>query len=298
MISMNSVARTYSLVLGAILLILGLLGWIPALAPGGHFLGLFSLNPVHNLVHLLTGLVGLGAGVLLLDRSVRLYTLTMAVVYGLVAVAGYLQAGVLSVLAVNLADTLLHTAIFVLSLLVALAAFSERRLLARQAALSASLFPQPQPSVQAITAMPPGYPPSGRQRWGSGTPDPAAIELEQLHWQIEHDASVIESLTARERALQQEVARPRHELEMLRALQPPPPGHQTSRPPRQTSGPTAAPTRNGGLIPGHGRANSRRTRNSYRRKHASAASQNSRSRPEWAFHSRASHWSPARSSPP
>ena len=151
MTSMNSIARIYALILGAILLVIGVLGWIPALRPGGLFLGLFALSPVHNLVHLLTGLVGLSAGLLLPDRSVRLYTLTMTILYGVVALVGYVQASALEVLALNVPDTLLHTAIFVLSLLVVLAALSEQGFLDRQAELAASL--------QKWARKPPGFSP-------------------------------------------------------------------------------------------------------------------------------------------
>jgi hypothetical protein len=234
MTSMNSIARIYASILGGVLLVIGVLGWIPALTPGGLFLGLFALSPVHNLVHLLTGLVGLSAGLLLPDRSVRLYTLTMTILYGIVALVGYVQASALEVLALNVPDTLLHTAIFVLSLLVVLAALSEQGLLDRQAELAASLLPQDQQGnagslgFGAMTLRPASQ--AGRQQ-APGMPDATAVLQEQVR-RLEHEASKIGPLAEQQQAIEQEVRRLRHEVETLRAsLQALAQGRQPSRPP-------------------------------------------------------------------
>jgi hypothetical protein len=234
MTSMNSIARIYALILGGVLLVIGVLGWIPALTPGGLFLGLFALSPVHNLVHLLTGLVGLSAGLLLPDRSVRLYTLTMTILYGVVALVGYVQASALEVLALNVPDTLLHTANFVLSLLVALAALSEQGFLDRQAELALSLLPQDQQGragslgFAAMTLRPPSQ--AGRQQ-APGMPDATAVLQEQVR-RLEHEASKIGPQAEHQQAIEQEVRRLRRDVEALRAsLQALAQGWQPSRPP-------------------------------------------------------------------
>jgi hypothetical protein len=248
---MNSIARFYAQILGVMLLALGVFGWIPALSPDGLFLGLFALNPVHNLVHLLSGLVGLSAGLLLPDRSVRLYTITMGVVYGLVALVGYLQVSTLGVLTLNLPDTVLHTAIFVLSLLVVLAAFSEQEYLVHHAQLAASLLPrarQEQAGVLRFAATPPAEPPQA-----SGMPNTMAVLHEHLR-RLERNVSKIDPLLDRQQALEQDVGRIRRDVEELRAslqtLAPKQmPGQPSSRPPA-TSRPQSWPSRGGAADPG------------------------------------------------
>lgn len=249
MASMNSVTRVYALILGMVLLVIGVFGWIPALTTGGLFLSMFALSPAHNLVHLLTGVVGVGAGLLLPDRSVRLYTITMTVVYGLVAIVGYVQASALAVLALNLPDTLLHTAIFVLSLLVVLAAFSEQGLRVRYAQLSASQFrqapqqPQQRTSSAGFATMPPhGLLQAGPQQ----SPDIHDIQNsvaalhERLRW-LKRDVDKIDPLTERLQALEQEVLQLRREVGLLRgSVQTPTQGQPLSRP-SATSWPGSLP---------------------------------------------------------
>jgi hypothetical protein len=252
MTPMNSIARFYAQILGAMLMVLGVFGWIPALSPDGLFLGLFALNPVHNLVHLLSGLVGLSAGLLLPDRSVRLYTITMGVVYGLVAFVGYLQVSTLGVLALNMPDTVLHTAIFVLSLLVVLAAFSEQEYLVHHAQLAASLLPrarQEQAGALRFAATPlPAEPPQA-----SGMPNTMAVLHEHLR-RLERNVSKIDPLLERQLALEQDVGRLRRDVEELRAylqaLAPKQmPGQPPSRPPA-TGRPSSRPSGGGAADPG------------------------------------------------
>lgn len=137
---MNSIARVYSQVLGGVLVLIGVLGWIPPLNPGGALLGLFAVNTPHNLAHVLSGALGVVAGFGLSDRSVRVYTAVMSVIYGLLVIVGFAQITVLDqALALNLPDNLLHTAIFVLSLLICVAAFWEFRSLSRLQRLAPTL---------------------------------------------------------------------------------------------------------------------------------------------------------------
>jgi hypothetical protein len=88
---------------------------------GGHhdgslLLGTFKLDFVHNLVHLLSGVVALAA-VVASERYARLYFQVFGVVYAIVAVVGFIQADtVLGLFVVNLPDNLLHVAIAVASL--------------------------------------------------------------------------------------------------------------------------------------------------------------------------------------
>lgn len=104
--------RTASKVFGAVFLLIGVLGFVPALTPDGNLLGIFHVNTLHNIVHLASGAVALMAG-FYSDQGARRYFQVFGVVYALVAVLG-LMAGdnaILGLVANNTADNLLHVVI-------------------------------------------------------------------------------------------------------------------------------------------------------------------------------------------
>jgi hypothetical protein len=116
---MKNIAKLYAQVLGIVLTAVGILGFVPALAPDGNLLGIFAINDAHNVVHLLSGVVGLAAGFLGSGQYARWYAGVFGVVYGLVTVIGFIQmTTVLGIIPVNLPDNLLHTAIAIVSLVV------------------------------------------------------------------------------------------------------------------------------------------------------------------------------------
>lgn len=108
-----------AIVFGVVFLLVGVLGFVPALNPDGNLLGLFHVNLLHNLVHLASGVVALLAG-LYGAKAARLYFQVFGVVYGLVAVLGFVYGdnAILGLVANNLADTLLHVLIAAAALLV------------------------------------------------------------------------------------------------------------------------------------------------------------------------------------
>jgi hypothetical protein len=111
--------KLYALVFGIVLTLVGIVGFIPGLAPNGNLLGIFAIDSLHNVVHLLSGLVGLAAALTAGAKYARLYAGVFGVVYGLVTVIGFIQGTtVLGLIHVNLADNLLHTAIAIVSLAV------------------------------------------------------------------------------------------------------------------------------------------------------------------------------------
>lgn len=96
--------RTFALVFGIVFLLAGAAGFVPGLvhappadAPSltvnaghGYLLGLLPVNVLHNLVHLLFGVLGLVAyaGVF----APRLYAQVVAVSYGLLTILGLIPA--------------------------------------------------------------------------------------------------------------------------------------------------------------------------------------------------------------
>lgn len=112
-------AKLYATVLGAVLTLVGIVGFIPGLAPNGNLLGIFAIDPLHNVIHILSGVVGLAAALTAGGIYARLYAGVFGAVYALVTVIGFIQGTtVLGLIHVNLADNLLHTAIAVVSLAV------------------------------------------------------------------------------------------------------------------------------------------------------------------------------------
>ncbi len=109
--------RLAAKVFGAVFLLIGVLGFVPALTPDGNLLGLFHVNALHNIVHLASGVVALLAG-FMGARNSKLYFQVFGVVYALVAVLGFAYGdnNILGLVASNMADTLLHVVIAVAAL--------------------------------------------------------------------------------------------------------------------------------------------------------------------------------------
>ena len=122
----RSVPQRLALVVGALFTVVGLAGFAvtgfdgwTAHDPDQTLLG-FAVNPLHNVVHLLIGVVGLLLG--RTDGSARLYGWLLAVGYGAVLVYGLAVAGQAdgNVLNINGADNVLHGASVVAGLVTAL----------------------------------------------------------------------------------------------------------------------------------------------------------------------------------
>ena len=109
---MNNLARLVSQIFGVILTLVGILGFIPALVPNGYLLGVFAVNPLHNIIHLATGLLGIFAGFAMGGQYARLYTLIFGIVYTIVAIVGFVQGNtVLGLIPTGIADNILHAAL-------------------------------------------------------------------------------------------------------------------------------------------------------------------------------------------
>jgi hypothetical protein len=104
-------AKTFALVLGVVTLLIGILGYVMN-PSGGLLLGIFAVDPPHNLIHLVTGIAGLAAAFM---GWARLFCQVFGVIYLLVGVLGFVatdSAGMLlGVMHNNMADNLLHLVI-------------------------------------------------------------------------------------------------------------------------------------------------------------------------------------------
>ncbi len=104
-------ARSFALVLGVILLLVGILGYVMN-PTGGLLLGVFAVDSTHNAIHLATGIAGIAAALM---GWARVFCQVFGVVYLLVGVLGLIATDstgmLLGILHNNTADTFLHLAI-------------------------------------------------------------------------------------------------------------------------------------------------------------------------------------------
>lgn len=119
-------AKLFAQVLGWVLLIVGILGFFPVLGgsatqSGSLLFGLLAVNLMHNLVHIVTGLLGLFAAYYENGEYARTYALVFGIVYALVTILGFFVApgmaiGYLLGVAVNLGENIVHLLIAVAGL--------------------------------------------------------------------------------------------------------------------------------------------------------------------------------------
>lgn len=114
--------KTAALIFGAVFIVIGILGFIPAVAPpaddgvGSMVLGVFAVNPFHNWVHIISGVAAIVVG-LMSEEASQWYFKIFGVVYALVAVAGiFVGRGYLMGMAHNVPDIVLHVVIAVAAL--------------------------------------------------------------------------------------------------------------------------------------------------------------------------------------
>jgi hypothetical protein len=110
--------KTAAILFGVVFLLLGILGFVPAVTKDQMLLGMFHVNAAHNCVHLLSGVVALFAGMTSLGAA-RWYFRIFGLVYGLVAVMGFFVGDgmLLGLISNNAAVTWLHVGIAAVSLI-------------------------------------------------------------------------------------------------------------------------------------------------------------------------------------
>lgn len=105
--------KSWSLLFGIAFIIIGILGFIPAITPDNLLFGLFMVDTIHNVIHLVSGALALVVAYNL--NYATLYFRIFGVVYAVVAIAGFFTNDLL-IIHVNLADNFLHLVIAALSL--------------------------------------------------------------------------------------------------------------------------------------------------------------------------------------
>ncbi len=122
----STLTQKGAFVFGAVFLVVGIAGFIPGLtmdmgsmSMAGHgsmalLLGLFQVSVLHNIVHLLFGVVGLLAA--RTATAARLYLLVGGIIYAVLFVYGLFTAGMMggaNFVPLNSADNVLHAVLAV-----------------------------------------------------------------------------------------------------------------------------------------------------------------------------------------
>ena len=106
-------ARIAAIVLGIVFVLVGLLGFF-----NNPVLGLFLVDPAHNLVHIISGVVLLAGAYSSLGSSLALKII--GIVYAIIAIIGFFMVGadgkLLGFIAMNEADKWLHVVLAVVIL--------------------------------------------------------------------------------------------------------------------------------------------------------------------------------------
>ena len=106
-------AKTYAVAVGAVLLLVGVAGFLT------HELFGMTFHPAHNVIHILSGAIGLWAGLGKSANGPRMFAQIFGVVYTLVAIAGFAGMQDLGPIQLGLNGTynVVHLAVGVLGLL-------------------------------------------------------------------------------------------------------------------------------------------------------------------------------------
>lgn len=113
-----SPVRVLAYLFGLVLLIIGILGFMPAFTPNGLLLGYFAINDMHNILHVVTGVIAL---VLAMDSIYsRWFFRIFGLIYLVIGVIGFWHPEMMGFMTMNGADNVLHTVIGVVALLIGL----------------------------------------------------------------------------------------------------------------------------------------------------------------------------------
>lgn len=110
--------KTLANMFGAVFLLIGILGFIPELAPHGMLLKTFRVNTTLNILHLFSGMAGLWCG-LSSGLAAKVYFRFFGFAYGMAAIMGFFvtHGPLLGRISNNRADTWLHLGFALLFLL-------------------------------------------------------------------------------------------------------------------------------------------------------------------------------------
>jgi hypothetical protein len=93
----------------------GVAGFMPAFMINGALFGIFEVNDMHNMVHIVSGVIAIMAATSY--KFTKWYFLIFGTVYAIVGILGFARGGDLYMMHVNTADNFLHVGIGAVALL-------------------------------------------------------------------------------------------------------------------------------------------------------------------------------------
>ena len=100
---------------GIVLLIIGILGFIPGVVSGnGLLFGIFQVDVIHNIIHILAGFIGIEVAATL--KGSKNYFKIFGIIFGLIAIVGFANNGGVLIMTMNMADNILNVVIALIAL--------------------------------------------------------------------------------------------------------------------------------------------------------------------------------------
>lgn len=112
-------SKTFAFIFGGLFVVLGVLGFIPSFSSQERLLGILEVNRLQNVLHILTGALGIIVGVSSLYYA-KMYFKVFGAAFLIIAVLGFVTGDGLGggMLPVNMADDLLCVIIAAVALFV------------------------------------------------------------------------------------------------------------------------------------------------------------------------------------
>lgn len=118
--------RILAVLFGIVFIFIGVAGYgvMPQFVENGLLLGYFEVDTLHNLVHIVSGVIAIMAATSF--KLSKLFFILFGLFYAVIAGIGFWHQGDLYVIHVNMADNYLHAGIAVIALLIGFGAKSTR----------------------------------------------------------------------------------------------------------------------------------------------------------------------------
>lgn len=106
--------RIIAILFGIGFIFAGVAGFLPTFVQDGLLFGYFEVNAMHNMVHLVSGVIAIMAATRF--SLAKLYFQVFGIIYTLLALVGFWRNGDLFVMHMNMADNILHIVIGVVAI--------------------------------------------------------------------------------------------------------------------------------------------------------------------------------------
>lgn len=108
-------SRLLAVLFGIAFIFAGVAGFMPAFTNNGALLGIFEINSMHNIAHIVSGVIAIMAATSY--KYSKLFFKIFGLLYTLLAIVGFVRSGDLYLMHVNFADNLLHLVVGIVAIL-------------------------------------------------------------------------------------------------------------------------------------------------------------------------------------